>query len=75
MSGRQALERKLVDQLGDMNDAIEHAGKLAGIKGKPRVIQIKTRRSILERFIGNILGRKLDQIIHDQSPLRYELPL
>ncbi len=75
MSGRQALERKLVDQLGDMNDAIEHAGKLAGIEGKPRVIQIRTRRSILERLIGDILGRKLDQMIHDQSPLRYELPL
>jgi protease-4 len=75
MSGRQALEGKLIDQLGDMNDAIEYAGKLAGIKGKPRVIQIKTRRSILERLIGDILGRELGRIIHDQSPLRYELPL
>ncbi len=75
MSGRQALERKLVDQLGDMSDAIEHAGKLAGIKGKPRVIQIRTRRSLLERLIGDILGSELNRIMQDQSPLRYEMPL
>lgn len=36
-SGRQALEDKLVDKLGDSTDAIELAGRLGGISGKPRV--------------------------------------
>lgn len=75
MSGRQALERKLVDQLGGLNDAIEYAGQLAGIQGRPRVVRMKIRRSLLDRMTRGILGNKLDQITHDQAALRYELPL
>lgn len=38
-TGRQALDLKLVDQLGDLSDSIKVAGELVGIKGKPRVIE------------------------------------
>ncbi len=38
-TGRQALDLKLVDQLGDLTDSIKVAGDLVGIKGKPRVIE------------------------------------
>ena len=38
LSGEQALAFKLVDRLGTFQDAIEEAGKLAGIKGEPEVI-------------------------------------
>ncbi len=38
-TGRQALAMKLVDQMGDLEDSIQSAGELAGIKGKPRVIK------------------------------------
>ena len=38
-TGRQALDLKLVDQLGDLTDSIKVAGELVGIKGKPRVIE------------------------------------
>jgi protease IV len=37
-SGQQAKALKMVDDLGGLEDAIEAAGKLAGIPGKPRVI-------------------------------------
>lgn len=74
-SGRQALERKLVDELGDLNDAVEYAGKLAGIEGKPRVIQFKPKRKLLERVLRGSLGGKLDRVINDQALLRYEVPL
>jgi protease-4 len=37
-SGQQARELKMVDDLGGLEDAIEAAGKLAGIGGKPKVI-------------------------------------
>ena len=36
-SGSQALAGKLVDQLGDSQDAVELAGKLGHIEGKPKV--------------------------------------
>ncbi len=38
-TGRQALDLKLVDQLGDLADSIKIAGELVGIHGKPRVIE------------------------------------
>jgi protease-4 len=37
LSGEQALALKLVDRLGTLQDAIEEAGRLAGIKGEPEV--------------------------------------
>ncbi|MEK7774047.1 MAG: signal peptide peptidase SppA [Deltaproteobacteria bacterium] len=37
-SGAQAMERGLVDRLGDLTDAINLSAELAGIKGKPYVI-------------------------------------
>lgn len=43
-TGRQALDLRLVDQLGDLEDSIRIAGELVGIKGKPRVVE--TRRKI-----------------------------
>ena len=36
-SGQQAKENGLVDELGGFQAALQEAGKLAGIKGKPRV--------------------------------------
>jgi protease IV len=36
-SGTQALQARLVDQLGDSTDAIELAGQLGGIQGRPKV--------------------------------------
>lgn len=37
-TGEQALPLKLVDRLGNLQDAIAEAGRLAGIKGEPAVI-------------------------------------
>ncbi|HBA71369.1 MAG: multidrug transporter [Geobacteraceae bacterium GWC2_55_20] len=38
LSGEQAKGVKLVDRLGTLQDAIEEAGKQAGIKGEPEVL-------------------------------------
>jgi protease IV len=38
LSGEQAMGYKLVDRLGTLQDAIEEAGKLAGISGEPELI-------------------------------------
>jgi protease-4 len=54
-SGSQAREMGLVDELGDLDDAIREAGALAGIKGKPQVLREKERR----RFWGVLESRLL----------------
>jgi protease-4 len=38
-TGRQAKEAGLVDALGNMYDAIDDAAKMAGIQGKPQIIE------------------------------------
>lgn len=43
-SGRQAMALGLVDELGSLDDAIQRAGQLAGIPGRPRVVQEPRRR-------------------------------
>ena len=47
-NGRQAKELGLVDQLGFLQDAIDKAGELGGIKGKPRVIEYKRTSSLMD---------------------------
>jgi protease IV len=51
-TGEQALKAGLVDELGDLEDAVQTAAKLSGIKGEPEVIAKKDRFSII-----NILRR------------------
>ncbi len=53
-TGEQALELKLIDQLGDLQDAIHEAAQLAGIKGEPTVIKPeKPRPAWLEALTGD----------------------
>ncbi len=46
-SGREAQSLGLVDQLGNLQDAINRAASLAGIPGKPTVIEERKRRFFL----------------------------
>jgi protease-4 len=48
LTGRQALKFKLVDKLGGLQEAISFAAERAGIKGKPRVRELRYRRSLWE---------------------------
>jgi len=49
-TGRQALELELVDAVGAREDAIEKAGELGGITGRPRVIELRPQPTFLEMF-------------------------
>jgi len=54
-SGRQALNLKLVDQLGGLQDAVLLAGKLAGIEKKPDVVYaIKKKSSFLKYLLESV---------------------
>ncbi|QEM68107.1 signal peptide peptidase SppA [Geobacter sp. FeAm09] len=44
LSGEQAKGLKLVDRLGTLQDAIEEAGRLAGITGDPEVIRAPKKK-------------------------------
>lgn len=51
-TGRQALQSGLVDELGNLQDAITVAGKLAGIEGDPKVVYPpRDKRKILEYLV------------------------
>jgi len=54
-SGQQARALKMVDDLGGLQEAIEAAGKLAGIPGKPKVIYPR-RRFSLRDLLSNQFG-------------------
>ena len=44
VSGNQAKLLRLIDELGTLKDAIDEAGKMANIKGKPRIIHPEKKR-------------------------------
>lgn len=73
-SGNQALEYKLVDKLGNLQDAIAHAAELGGIVGKPKVTRVKREPTLLERLIG-VAGKHTLENLVDSSGVffRYEL--
>jgi len=52
-TGRQALKAGLVDDLGNMEYAVDIAADLAGIEGKPEVIYPEKKRKSLLRYIAS----------------------
>ena len=75
-SGKQAQTHKLVDQLGNLQDAIKIAGKLGNIDGTPKVLRIQRKKSLLETILGIEQNRQLDDIINFPGvSFRYELSL
>lgn len=75
-SGRQALEHKLIDKLGNLQDAIVVAGELGNIEGKPRILRKERRTSLLEQLIGITHKPHLDEILNFPGvTFRYQLSL
>ncbi len=68
-SGREAQSLGLVDQLGNLQDAIERAGTLAGIRGKPTVIQERKRRAFLLDLVRGLNLFDIDLPIHPSLTL------
>ncbi|GAB4536699.1 MAG: signal peptide peptidase SppA [Thermodesulfovibrionia bacterium] len=63
-TGRMAKELGLVDELGDLEDAIMLAGRLSGIKGRPNVVEKKKRFGILEILKGDVKEGILNNVFY-----------
>lgn len=71
-TGEQAKDLKLVDELGNMEDAIDDAARMAGIKGKPGVKHMeKSRFSFLNLFLGDEADSLLNVLNNQMSGLSY----
>ena len=56
-TGRDAKQRKLIDEIGNFQDAIDLTAKLAGISGKPRLIRLGRQRVTLLDVLTTDLSR------------------
>ncbi|HYI09704.1 MAG TPA: signal peptide peptidase SppA [Thermoanaerobaculia bacterium] len=72
-TGEQALKLKLVDRLGSVDDAVRHAGKLAGIKGEPAKLWPRRREPGLfdllsdtdaDTLMQRIVSRRVPQFLY-----------
>lgn len=53
ISGRQALDLGLVDELGDLKRAVKLAGEMAKLPGEPTVKELKSSSSPFEALLGS----------------------
>jgi len=70
-SGEQARELGLVDRLGSLQDAIEIAAEMVGIKGKPTVIYPRKKLSLYEMLFKKSLRLLMDELQQGEYQLSY----
>jgi protease IV len=66
-SGEQALSIKLVDRIGTLQDAIEEAGRLGGIKGDPELIKPPKKKTNPLELLVEMAAERLGVISHGDS--------
>jgi protease-4 len=69
-TGRQAKSVLLIDEIGDLHDAINLAGELSGIEGTPRVLETTKPFSFQEFLESTFLGG-----VGSLAPSRFSAPL
>ncbi len=75
-SGEQALQVKLVDKIGNFQDAVDAAAKMAGIEGKPKLIYPEEKRPSLLSLLVEGTSARIVEKIKTESGLKavYEMP-
>ena len=56
-TGRDAKDRKLIDEIGNFQDAVDLTARLAGISGKPRLLRLGRQRVTLLDVLTSDLSR------------------
>jgi protease-4 len=72
-TGRQAKAAKLVDELGDLQDAIKLAARMVGIAGEPRVIETRKRFSLRDLLDNSFWGKAVAPLTPTGISLKYML--
>jgi len=73
LTGEQAKQIGLVDQIGNLQDAIEIVAKMVGIEGKPYVLYPKRKFSLLELLVRETTSAILDTLNEKGFELNYRL--
>ena len=55
-TGKQAMELGLVDELGNLPEAIDRAAELGGIEGEPRLVEYHRAPTLFESFFNSLVG-------------------
>jgi len=74
-SGEQALAKKLVDRLGNFQDAVDTAAKMAGIKGEPKLVYPpEKKKSLLHLLVEGSSSLMLEKLEPQNGvEARYEI--
>jgi protease-4 len=70
-TGQQAKELGLVDQVGNLQDAIDFVAQEAKIEGKPNVLYPKRRISIWDLLLNKMVSSMLDALHERRFELDY----
>ena len=62
-TGQQAMDLKLIDQYGDLEDAIDVAAKEVGIKGEPKVIKPQKHKSFMDLMMGKDTEERIQALL------------
>jgi len=73
LTGEQAKQIGLVDQIGNLQDAIDIVAKMVGIEGKPNILYPKRRFSLWELLVREITSAILDTLNEKGFELNYRL--
>ncbi|GFO64670.1 signal peptide peptidase SppA [Geomonas paludis] len=66
-SGEQALALKLVDRIGSMQDAIDEAARLGGIKGEPRLIRLPKKKERALDYLVESAAQRIGVLADSES--------
>lgn len=74
-SGEQALQHKLIDRLGTLQDAVSEAGRAGGISGEPEVIKPPKKKPLLFDMLVEESAGKFGSLLRKEKgfSLNYEL--
>ena len=73
LTGEQAKQLGLVDQMGNLQDAIDTTAKMVGIEGKPVILYPKKKFSLLEFLVSEMVTALLDTLNEKGVQLSYRL--
>jgi protease-4 len=73
LTGEQAKQLGLVDQIGNLQDAIDTTAKMVGIEGKPNILYPKRRISLWELLIRETVSAILETLNEKGFELNYRL--